>query len=154
MRTVLACSSLMIKSFPILSYPKIFPFPYITPFWKEIFCPAFTRTDVFLLSFWASVAIIVNRSSPSSSFIVQILSSVKYTSTPYFFNVLVCCNVSTVFLAKRETSLVTMRSNAPFLASSIISRKLCLLLTDVPVIPSSMYLLYNFHSGWYWNKLS
>ena len=81
------------------------------------------------------------------SFMVQILSSVKYTSTPYFFNVRVCCNVSTVFLAKRETSLVTIKSNAPFFASSIISRKLCLLWTDVPVIPSSIYFLYNVHSG-------
>ena len=47
------------------------------------------RIDVFLLSFCASVAIKVRRSSPSSSFMVQMLSSVKYTSTPIRFSFLV-----------------------------------------------------------------
>ena len=131
---------------PTRSYPRILPFPYKTPLSLLIFCPARTRSDVFLLSSCANVAIIVKRSSPSPS-IVQILSSTKYTSTPIFFNSRVVTSVSTVFLAKRQTSLVTIRSNCPFFASSNIFKNAGRFLACVPVIPSSIYFRKTFQFG-------
>ena len=62
------------------------------------------RMEVFFDSFCARVAMMVSRSSPSSSFMVHIPSSVKYTSMPILFNNLACWRVSTVFLANLDTS--------------------------------------------------
>ncbi len=77
-------------------------------------CPAFTRMEVFFDSFCARVAMMVSRSSPSSSFMVHMPSSVKYTSMPIRFKSRVCWRVSTVFLANLDTSLVTIKSKCLF----------------------------------------
>ena len=106
---------------------------------KETICPAFTRMEVFFDSFCARVAMMVSRSSPSSSFMVHMPSSVKYTSMPIRFKSLVCWRVSTVFLANLDTSLVTIKSKCPSFASSIIRTKFLRLAMEVPVIPSSIY---------------
>ena len=89
----------------------------------------------------------VSRSSPSSSFMVHMPSSVKYTSIPIRFKSLVCWRVSTVFLANLDTSLVTIKSKCPSFASSIIRTKFFRLDMEVPVIPSSIYRRYSTQSG-------
>ena len=55
---------------------------------------AFTRMEVFFDSFCARVTMMVSLSSPSSSFMVHMPSSVKYTSMPILFNNLVCWTVN------------------------------------------------------------
>ena len=75
-------------------------------------CPQRVRWEIFRLSSWATLAMMVRRNSPSLSR-VSMLSLRKSTPTPRAFRSRVMRRVSTVFLAKRETSLVRIRSIWP-----------------------------------------
>ena len=139
-------SSWFIDIFPLSTiYPNKL-LPKTTPFSICRFCPHLTRSDVFLDSSWALLAIIVKRNSASTS-LESILSNMNITPTSNCLSFRVYESVSTVFLANLETSFVIIRSILPFIASAIISLNPTLFLVCVPLIPSSQYTSINSQSG-------
>ncbi len=97
--------------------------PKATPRRMAWSCPQRVRSEIFRLSSWATLAMMVRRNSPSLSR-VSMPSLRKITPTPCSLSRRVTWRASTVLRAKRDTSLVRIRSTAPDRASRSSSANL------------------------------
>ena len=139
-----------ISSFPSLfRKPNMLSNPNTVPRLMASCCPKRTASDFFADSSCASAEKIDRRSSPSLSRL-RMPSVSNQMPTPTSRSFLEYIRLSSVFLAKRETAFVTIRSNLPFSASSIILLNCTLALTDVPEMPLSTYSPTNVHAGIPW----
>ncbi len=107
------------------------------PSLKALRCPQVTFSDIDLDSSCAKEDMIVISSSPFESKVYMFSFSKKH-STPCSLSFLIVTKVSTVFLAKRDIDLVTIKSTLPSSASAIILLKPSRFFVDVPVTPSSV----------------
>ena len=123
--------------------------PKTTPRLMAWAWPQRVRWEIFRLSSWATLAMMVRRNSPSS-WRVSMPSLRKITPTPRAFSSRVRARVSTVLRANRETSLVTIRSISPARASWTIRRSWGRRAAEVPDRPSSAKIPAGTQSRWPW----
>ena len=88
-------------------------------------------------------------SSPLESS-VQMFSFSKYISMPLSFRSRTVVRLSTVFLAKRLTDFVMIRSIFPAFASAIMALKPSRFFVEVALMPSSVYIPANSQSSRPW----